>query len=232
MTKKLSRSSYIRAVDGARIFDLQGDYVTRLAKRGDVRGEKKGRVWYVEVASLEEYFLRQVYERAKRNMQLSKVRVSERKTGVVRKESSNEIGISARTIHSALLKALSRGPVRSVTERAVISTRVHSAPLYAVTPALDFLHKVGALVVASVATFIFASGVLATFREGQIGKMATNETSGVVHQNTAALRNALHCLSFSNNCINDSFLDKYTRSGFAEIRVESVDLGGDLSEIH
>jgi len=60
-------------------FGYTGDYITRLAREGKIRGEKKSGKWFVEYASLEKFVEQVRIEKERRSRELQRERLKEQR---------------------------------------------------------------------------------------------------------------------------------------------------------
>lgn len=150
---------YLSAAKVADMFGLTRDYVARLARSGKVKGRQVKRVWYVEARAFEAFFLEQLYINEKRRQELAYSRTHEYKAhreparrGAPRRSIKNfNHGLITPKSHvsDVLAQTLVRSGVHTLPGRSEIQTM----PLYAVSPAMDFLHRVTALFAALLLVF-------------------------------------------------------------------------------
>jgi hypothetical protein len=167
--------SYIAAREAAREIGIVPDYITRLCRQGKIRGRRVGKNWYVEVPSLRRWATEQEHLRALRNEALARERTEEyraaqspapdqRRSTLLShvEDRPTEPKTSAaflapqasRETHRKLTTALSRGDEHAVSRAAALASRVSpQVSLYAISPGVEFLHKLIALTIAFMLTF-------------------------------------------------------------------------------
>ena len=136
---------YMSAAYAADSFGFNKDYVARLARSGKIPAKREGRVWYVAENSFKEYIIYQEYFAAQRKSTLMQVRRREYSAATNKEPHMAIDGKPASVRHAN----------RSITGAAK-TLQAHSiqvAPLYAVNPLVDFLHKVASIATAVIIVF-------------------------------------------------------------------------------
>lgn len=150
--------SPISAQELARIHGFAGDYIARLARTGEIAGRKVGRKWFVSQADFEAYLAAQQSRKSVQRKALAEAR-------------RKEYGLRARiSIHPTVnSEARSLQELVQVKTAPVVSHLRHKAmskmhmlhgtvpvgivPAYPVSPAIDFLHKLVALLTSLILVF-------------------------------------------------------------------------------
>src|SRR3989338_66710 len=168
---------YVSAVTAAQESNLTRDYIARLCREGKIKAKRLGKIWYVEHPSLQSFFLEHQYALEKQRHALAEQRAREYQRSVNNTKPSFENPLSL-TKQAQARNTVSRSPVRerasdSITEKASINAReqmarvlvsksaavptglgdaalrlaTHTSGLL-ISPSLELLHKLTALVVA------------------------------------------------------------------------------------
>ncbi|TSC87231.1 MAG: cell wall surface anchored protein [Parcubacteria group bacterium Gr01-1014_8] len=158
---------YISAQEAATSLGFSRDYIARLARIGKVKGRQIGKNWYVEFRSVQTFVLEQEYLQGKRRKELAEKRVFEyrKQVGSTDERSSDivapvifadAVSVSAKQNkrHAAIKAMLARAMSRRADLKVLAhANRVHTPSFFSVTPAVEFLHKLTALITAFVLTF-------------------------------------------------------------------------------
>src|SRR3989344_1524192 len=226
---------YISASDAASIAALTRDYVARLCKERRILGKRIGKQWYVNLDSLQTFILTQKYAHAKRREKLIEARKQEYRTGEGPEKifattgAGGEKGRTVQKVHQAmsaegaLRSALARLPVH-VHARAphlITSVPLHAIPskghiyLHALPPALEFLHKFVAVVVAvlfTVGTYLLVDAEYARSAErsstlsASLMKAAQEQLAAAAENPTSAFADTFRYLAKTLNHRVDSLV--------------------------
>jgi hypothetical protein len=153
---------------------LHADYIARLARQKRIRGKRIGNKWHVDPVSLKDFLLRQIHKEALRQEELKQQRKEEYELSQRRQHSAHAgnasryrrlhedkdaapIPVPAAHAHNLLAHAV--GGLHSMTPGLashIVSPVIH--------PAMEFLHKVSALLVAITLVFGVYSAFDSQFR--------------------------------------------------------------------
>jgi hypothetical protein len=149
---------YVPANEAAASSGISRDHVSRLARSGKVRSRRVGNAWFVDEASLAVYLDDQRLLREARYAQLS----LERSAGYSNAISSKSSAIRPAADHSSTTSAVSPvapelpvvGHIRTAAyEVPNLVHRAALAPMYSVSPIMEYAHRLTALVGAIVLVF-------------------------------------------------------------------------------
>lgn len=143
---------FVSTLDAARTSDLSRDYITRLCKRGEVRGRMFGKTWYVDSNSFKEFLSQRDFHKLHKKETLARARQIEYATWSERHTRANE-GTMGREQSFDVRAALASSVQKNAVRVARHAHHVTHTPLYTVTPFVDFLHKAVALITAFMLTF-------------------------------------------------------------------------------
>ncbi|QQG37864.1 MAG: hypothetical protein HYS26_04550 [Candidatus Kaiserbacteria bacterium] len=229
---------YISAAEAARTAGFTRDYVARLCKDGRVQGRRIGTNWYVSSDSLDTFVKNQSKQRAERAQDLARQRKEEYraawsgsgKTSAASREKSSAYDMqyaasrrfaadsSYRSYHvQSALEKIARSP--SVHAHAAhiadIAMKLPTAPLtsaYALTPAMEFVHKLIAVFVA----VLFTAGTFA-FVDQQYASVAVRSAASNISLIESAREQLAAAANDPGGAMND-FL-----SGIARAWNERID---------
>ncbi|MEK7098475.1 MAG: helix-turn-helix domain-containing protein, partial [Patescibacteria group bacterium] len=144
-------SKYISAADAATSFALHRDYVARLARTGKIKAKRVGKNWYVSEKSMQSFVINQEFTNAKRKRDLG----FERRRAYVAAATKSGLpkGVAYKSQQPRVKFDARLALAAAVAKKKVSAQSLHATPLYAMHPALDFLHRAAALVTALALVF-------------------------------------------------------------------------------
>lgn len=161
----LNGMTYISAGSASKSFHMTRDYIARLCRENRVKGERIGKSWFVVEQSLKEFLLSQKYSRALRAESLSQERRNEYYIQQVQPAASMQrLSQTSQTIKQQLEQTFAQRRSVSAATAELMNTPsgvAHAAlqaahiPIYQVTPFLEVIHKLMAVLCAC---FIFFAG--------------------------------------------------------------------------
>ena len=143
---------YILARDAAARCSLSRDYVTRLAREGKIEGKRTGNAWHVSEASLREFCDRQGEVSIHRRKKLADARRKEygrtepEASGI--SEGAAEAKAEAEPEAVPVVETMRAAVHQHLADKKHIVQHLKTAPLYAMSPMLDFAHRATSLVAA------------------------------------------------------------------------------------
>src|SRR3989344_3435085 len=213
---------YLSATEAASALGLARDYIARLCKEGKLLGRRIGRHWYVNDASLQAFAIKQEYEYAKRSEELRHARRLEYGTGLMQKETAHPPGESSpghasmrgMYMHEALESAMrdeklveDAKPVTAPNPITISSSSGRiPASLHALTPGMEFLHKLAAVVVVLVLTAGTYMFVNAEYARVAMRSPDAQKQLAAAAENQSAIGNIFTSLSRAINAGVDSLV--------------------------
>ncbi len=126
-------AQYLLAREAALRFSLSRDYVTRLAREGRIEGKRIKNSWHVSEESLRRFCAEQDQVQAERRQALADTRRREYR------------GEDVTPKHAEVVSSM-RAAVGRLAGKKSLTHHIRTAPLYAMHPALDLMHRATALV--------------------------------------------------------------------------------------
>ena len=166
--KAQGSGAYITTAEAASEFGVTPDYVTQFCRQGKINARQIKNVWHVERKSAGEFFLAHTYRVAARKQHIKQIRTQEKELS--QQNTPRSISAPASLLHA-------------------------HTPLYTLTPAVGFAHKLIALALALTLTFgtfaavdpSYASYVAQSVRSG-LDSLARINTLTLVKREVAATK--------------------------------------------
>src|SRR3989338_8581309 len=203
---------YVSAGQAASFLGITRDYVARLCKEAKLAGRRVGREWYVSNDSLRSFLVDQEYTKARRREDLAETRRHEDQVnsqngghtaGTVAPYASVVASSAAQhrapaTVpppaaasqtpyaHQALAHAMKKQAHNIISSEPLAAAGSLRVPVHALTPSMDILHRLVALMVA----VLFTAGTYA-FIDAEYARITLRDTPGIASSIVESARTQL-----------------------------------------